>query len=175
MNPEEKQKILQEVSVKTQDGTTSAPLPELELTEEEQDKFSKCLGLGVPYSKEFFHPSASEFKVVLRDKTKKEGEIIGRALDRAMNKGTILNWVEYTHLFNTTSLYYQLDAINGIEHVRHYPESVYDEFNLLAELEKSVISTWTASQLYIVMGFMFQFNKAILKLSAKAFTPENFS
>ena len=139
------------------------------------EEFAKSLATGVPFSKKFSHPKASNFVLEFRDKTKKEGDLIGRSLDRAMESKKILNWVEYTHAFNMVSMYYQLESINGVKHIRDYPESVYKEFDVLDAMEKSPISQWTSSQVYVAMGFMFQLNQALLEASKEAFGDENFS
>jgi hypothetical protein len=151
-------------------------LPALKLSDDEKDYFVECIATGKPFQKEFVYGKGqSKFKVVLKDRTKKEGEIIGRALDREMNAGKILNWTEYNHLYNSACLYYQLERINGVEQVREYPTSVYAEFDLLSAIERASMSQWTNAQLYIAMGFVFQFNKAVLEISQEAFSDPNFS
>lgn len=173
------QKIKEEAAVKTrttpQQDDLEKPLPKIKLSEEEVEAFAKSLATGKPFSKKFSHPKCPDFVLELRDKTKREGDIIGRSLDRAMDSKKILNWVEYTHAFNMVSVYYQLESINGIPHNREYPESVYKEFDVLEAAERSPIAQWTSSQVYVAMGFMFQLNQALLEVSKEAFGDENFS
>jgi len=175
-NPQEiKEEALAKNDAELQKNNLEKPLPKLKLSDDELDIFAKSLATGKPFSKKFFHPQAVDFVLELRDKTKKEGEIIGRSLDRSMDSKKILNWVEYTHAFNMVSLYYQIESINGITHNREYPESVYKNFDVLDAMERSPIADWTSSQIYIAMGFMFQFNQALLEVSQRAFDDENFS
>jgi hypothetical protein len=175
----DKQEIKEEALSKSrtspQQEDIEKPLPKIKFSEEEMEEFALSLATGKPFSKSFSHPKAPNFVLEFRDKTKKEGDLIGRSLDRLMEAKKILNWVEYTHAFNMASVYYQLESVNGIPNVKEYPESIYKEFDVLEAIEKSVISQWTSSQVYIAMGFMFQLNQALLEASKEAFGDENFS
>ena len=168
-----KQEIKEE-AIKNSQQVEQKPLPKITLTEMELDEFAKSIATGKPFSRVFDNKKIPNFKLTIRDKTRKESEIITRCLDRETERKKILNWVEYNHTFNTLSLYYQVDAINGVEHVREYPKSVYDDFDALSAMEKSPVSSWNASQLYIAMGYMFQFNAALMEASQSAFDLENF-
>jgi len=170
-----KEEAVEKEAVEKQKDDLEKPLPKLKLSEDELNEFALSLATGKPFSKKFSHPKAPDFVLEFRDKTKRESEIIGRSLDRAMESKKILNWVEYTHAFNTVSVYYQLESINGVAHNRNYPNSVYDEFDVLEALEKSPVAQWTSAQLYVAMGFMFQLNQALLEVSKEAFENENFS
>ena len=150
-------------------------MPELIFSEKDEDEFVECVATGRPFSKTFEFGKTKKFRLRLKDRSKKVSEIIGRSLDIAMEDKKILNWVEYTHMYNSACLYYQTEAINGIEHIRLYPKSVFEPFDLISAMEKSPINDWTSAQLYVGMGFMFQFNQALSKLSQKAFTSQNFS
>jgi hypothetical protein len=174
-----KQEIKEEAAIKTQEmkreDDLKEPLPKILLTEEEMNQFASSLATGIPFKKSFAHPKAPEFVLVFRDKTKKESEIIGRSLDRAFDDKKILNWTEYTHAFNVVSIYYQLESINKIPHVREYPATTFAPFDVMDAVERSPVAQWTSSQLYVAMGFMFQFNQALLEASKEAFSNENFS
>jgi hypothetical protein len=166
----------QEIKEQHQENILEKPLPLLKLSEEERTKFIECVVSGEPFCKEFsFGEGEKKFTLVIRDKTKRENEIISRALDRAMDAKKIINYTEYTHAYNMASLYYQIGSINGVEHVAEYPENIYAPFDLLSEMEKSPIAEWSSAQTYIAFGFMTQLNQAILRTSQEAFETQNFS
>ena len=170
-----KEEAASKIRTTPQQDDLEKPLPKIKLSDDELEAFAQSLASGKPFNKKFSHPKAPNFVLEFRDKTKREGDFIGRSLDRSMESKKILNWVEYTHAFNMVSVYYQLESINRVPHHREYPENVYKEFDVLDALEKSPISQWTSSQVYVAMGFMFQLNQALLEAAKEAFGNENFS
>ena len=170
-----KQEIKEEATSRYEDIQKEYVLPEIAFTEEDKDQFARSLATGHPFSKDFSSEKYPDFVLTIRDKTKKEGEIIGRSLDRAMEDHRILNWVEYTHIYNSVSLYYQIEAINGIPQHKEYPAGLYDSFDVMSALERSPISEWNSSQTYIAMGWLFQFNNALMEVAREAFENVNFS
>jgi len=171
----DKQEIKKESLDRASDIEKEYVMPILELTTEEKNIFAKSLATGKPFSKIFVNKKNPDFYITIREKTKKEGEIIGRSLDRAMESHKILNWVEYAHLYNSASLYYQVDSINGIEQHKEYPAGLYDDFDVMGAMERSPINEWNGSQVYIAMGWLFQFNNALMEVAREAFDDINFS
>jgi hypothetical protein len=171
---QEKQQIKEEAANHLKDQL-ERPIPVLKLTEKELDEFANSLATGIPFSRVFKNEKIKNFSIKLRDKTKRESDLIVRFLDRCLDSKKISNMVEYNNLFHNLSLYYQTEEINGVKQVREYPANPYDDFDILAALEKSPISNWTASQYYIVLGYMFQLNAAILDAAQKVLDVENFT
>lgn len=147
-------------------------LPDLEVTEKDKERFLECVTSGTPFSQSFEHKSSS-LNVVLRDKTKKESEIISRQLDKAYNDGHIYSIAEYTNLFNMGCLYYQLDAINGVKQNRQYPDSIWNmkDFNLMDAIDQSPIGSMSSSVLFLMMAMMSQLNRKLYVLAMGVVDP----
>lgn len=145
-------------------------LPKLEITDKDRDLYAKCLATGDTF-KQKFENSKLKINIELRDKTKKETDIIGRQVDKVYNDGLLYSVQEYINLFNLGCLYYQLSSINGVEQTKEYPDSVWNmkDFNLLSVIDKSPIGSLSSSNLYIYMGMMTQFNQKLYDLAKEAF------
>lgn len=139
-------------------------LSRLPVTEEDRNLYTECLANGTP----FFHIfDRAPLNVKLRDRTKRETDIVGRQTDKAYNDGKILSPAEYANQFNLGCLYYQLEEVNGIIQYREYPKSVWDmkDFDLFEKIDSSYVGKLTSSVLFTLMGMMTQFNQKLFDLS----------
>lgn len=148
-------------------------LPRLPVTDADRDAYLKCVVNGEAFRHEFKNEKLG-VNIVLRDKTKRETDIISRAMDKLYNDGKILSVVEYTNTFNVACLYYQLEEFNGVVQNRAYPASVWDmkDFDLLAEIDKSPIGNVSSSVLFVLMAMMSQFNQKLYRLAMEAVDPD---
>ena len=150
-------------------------LPKLEITDDDKERYLQCVVNGTPFMQEF-EDQKLKLKVVLRDKTKKETDIISRQLDKTYNEGNIYSAVEYTNLFNVACLYYQLEEFNGVKQNRDYPVSVWDmkKFNLMESIDKGPLGSISSSALFVLMAMMSQFNHKLYALAMEVIDP-NFT
>lgn len=173
VDPAKTQAIKEEFEKTKSSTSDSYNLPKLEITEADRDQYALCLGTGAPFQQRFSKPEF-KFSVTLRDKTKREGDIISRQLDLAANQGKILSMAEYTNSYNLACLYYQLDEINQVPQHRQYPKDIYDmkDFNLQVIIDNhSALGNMTSSQIYLMIGWMTQLNQKLMEISREAFSP----
>jgi len=174
--PEELQQAqeeLQRVKEALNKEQLEAQIDPIEITKEIEDKFILSLEEGTPFKMSFsFSPS---HKIVIRDKTVREDEIAKRSVNRLLIKSGSVNWAEYSRIINECFLYYQLEEVNGVQMIRKYPNSIYDDFNLYEQIENSsFILSMPLTRLYVYMATMFQFNAMCQTLARKATTDRNF-
>jgi len=153
-------------------------LPKLPITDEDRDEFARCLHSGRPFHTKFDAAPPFGISITLRDKTKREGDIISRQMDYAFNEKKILSIDEYSHLYNLGCLYYQLEEMNGVRQNRACPLNQWDmkSFDLLGEIDRSPIGEMTSTQIYIMISMMTQFNEKLFNLAKEVVgSPENFS
>lgn len=150
-------------------------LPPLKITDADKETYLKCVVNGQPFSHTFDNEKLG-LKIVIRDKTKKETDIISRQIDKSYSDGNIYSLVEYTNLFNMGCLYYQLEEVNGVTQNREYPESAWNmkDFNLMEAIDKSPIGSMSSSVLFMLMALMSQFNQKLYGLAMEAVDP-NFT
>jgi hypothetical protein len=179
MKEKETLQSIKESAIPTIEGnettSSSMKLPRLEITDKDRDIYAECLSTGNVYRQKFENEKL-KIKIEIKDKTKKETDIISRQVDKIYNDGLLYSVQEYINLFNLGCLYYQLSSINGVEQIKEYPSSVWDmkDFNLLEVIDRSPIGSLPSSTLYILMGMMTQFNQKLYDLAKEAFDP-NFS
>ena len=179
MQEKETLQSIKESAIPTVEGgdtsNSSFKLPKLEITDRDRDLYAECLATGNTF-KQKFENEKLKINIELRDKTKRETDIIGRQVDKIYNDGLLYSVQEYVNLFNLGCLYYQLESINGVTQTREYPDSVWDmkDFNLLSAIDKSHIGSLSSSNLYVMMGMMTQFNQKLYDLAKEAFDV-NFS
>lgn len=150
-------------------------LPMLIISDDDKTKYAQSLATGVPFFEAFEYGDIG-LKIVLRDKTKRETDIVSRQIDFHYNKGTVLSAGEYTSLFNLGCLYYQLEEVNGVKQTREYPKSTWDmgDFNILDCIDKSSFGESSSTYSYVLVCIMAQFNNKLLDLAKGVFDP-NFS
>jgi len=152
-------------------------IPDLKISEEDKDRFVDSLASGEPYVENFTLAVGKGLSIQMRDKTKKEGDIISRKLDQMHNDGQVLSAVEYGNLYNIACLYYQLQTVNGVVQNRAYPENIWkiQDFDLFGIIDQSFIGGLTSSSIFVFMAAMNQMNKKLFRLAAGVFDAENFS
>lgn len=151
---------------------SSVKLPDLEIREIDRNLYAECVVNGSPFY-QVFKNDALNFSVIIRDKTKRESDIIARQTDKSYNDGKLYSVVEYTNTFNIGCLYYQLEEYNGVKQNREYPANVWDmkDFDLLSVIDKSTIGQASSSMMYILMGMLSQFNKKLYSLALEILDP----
>ena len=144
-------------------------LPELPITETDQDRFAECLMSGQPYREEFSRYKG-KFLVTLRSRFKWEEDMIIEQIFQDFSDKTIKSDGQYANRLNLYNLLFQMEQLDGVEMTK-----IRQGDNLREKLSQSLLETIVEPKLFILTSLLFQFDAKVSKLCQTALESPDFS